>query len=585
MERLGSRVAVPARLMVGMLALGAGLGALAVAQGPGRSITYAGSSHAAAALTLIAGFGLAATGLAMSWNRRTRRIGSLALAAGVTWFAAVWVAWSDGPPLVRSVAMVATGLTFPFVVHLVLVYPGGRASTVPVRAFVGVVYLEAVLAAVALALFRDPYFDPSCWANCTVNSFLIRSIPSLAQSVELADRWLVLSAALTLIAICLIRLAASQPPSRRRLMPVFVPAIAFAAAVAARAIALQSTSVEDPFNTILFTIFVIGSTAMTLLAGGLLWLVGRRRAVRAAIDRVVANLDQAPRAGTLQSALAHALHDPQLRISYRLSDPERYVDASGQPVSTSTATRGRTVTRLTRKGRTIAVIVHAGDGPELETQLGPAVRLGLENERLQAQTLAQLEELQASRTRIVDTADHERRRLERDLHDGAQQHLLALSYEIRFAHTSAQANADRPTQTTLARAIEHTSAALDELRELAHGIHPAVLTEAGLGPAVQTLADAAPVAVEVHAPRRRYPTPVETIAYFAIAEAVDDAAHRHADHVAVTVDQIDERLLVIVEDDGPDRRSPIAGLADRVAAHGGTLSTTPTACRLEIPCA
>jgi signal transduction histidine kinase len=102
---------------------------------------------------------------------------------------------------------------------------------------------------------------------------------------------------------------------------------------------------------------------------------------------------------------------------------------------------------------------------------------------------------------------------------------------------------------------------------------------------VQTLADTAPVTVEVHAPPGRYPTPVETAAYFAIAEALDDAAQRRADHVAVTVAQRDGRLLVIVEDDGSDRRSPIVGLADRVGALGGTLTITPTACRLEIPCA
>ena len=163
------------RLLVGLLGLGAAAGALAIAEGPGRFVTYAGSSGGGGALTLFAGLGLIAAGLVTSLGRRPGRTADLALLAGLTWFAPVWVGWQEGPPLVRSGAMLLAGFTFPLVFHLVLAYPSGRLHSVAVQALVGIVYLETLIAALLLVLFRDPYFDRGCWANCTVNSFLVRS--------------------------------------------------------------------------------------------------------------------------------------------------------------------------------------------------------------------------------------------------------------------------------------------------------------------------------------------------------------------------------------------------------------------------
>jgi signal transduction histidine kinase len=247
---------------------------------------------------------------------------------------------------------------------------------------------------------------------------------------------------------------------------------------------------------------------------------------------------------------------------------------------------GRTVTRLVRNERTLAAISHAAAFAELESRIGPALRLALENERLQAEVLAQLDELRTSRARIVETADLERRLLERDLHDGAQQRLLALSYDIRLARATAAAEDDGLTQSALARAIEDTQGALDELRELAHGIYPAVLTEVGLAPALATLADTARLPVEIgRTEHRRYTSAVETTAYFAVAEAVDDAARRGSDHAAVTVVHDDGRLVVTVEDSGSKRTSSMVMLGDRVGALGGILVVEPTVLRAEIPCA
>jgi signal transduction histidine kinase len=594
MERLWPRLAVPAgpalavpsRLAAGLAGLAAAAGALAIAEGPGRSTTYAGSSAAGAALTLSAGLALMAAGLLICLGRRPRRTGDLALLAGFTWFAPVWAAWQNGPPLVPSVVMALGGFTFPLILHLVLAYPGGRASPAPARALIAAAYAEALFTAAVLALFRDPYLDPSCLANCNVNAFLVRSHPSLARAIEIADRWFAAAAAVALIAICAARLVAGSRLARRRLMPVAVPAIMFAAAVAARAVALQRTTVEDPFNAALFTIFAVADLAIIFLATGLISAVARARAERRAIARIAVNLDEAPHLGSLQSALAETLHDPDLRIAYWLPGTQRYVDASGHAVPEPAATSRGTVTRLMRSGRTIAAITHSGAVPGLDSHLGPAIALGVENERLQAELLAQLEELRASRARIVETADAERRRLERDLHDGAQQRLLALSYDIRLARAGAEADSGTAAEMALATAMEQTGAALEELRELAHGIYPAVLAEAGVAPALATLADTAPLPVQIlRADDGRYPAPVEAAAYFTVAEAVDDAAGRGADRAAVTVAHEGGRLVVTVEDDGTVRDSPMAALADRVEALGGSLYIMETVCRAEIPCA
>jgi signal transduction histidine kinase len=581
-----SRLAAPARLAAGLAGLAAAAGALAIAEGPGRSTTYAGSSVPGAALSLSAGLALIAAGLVICLGPRPRRNGDLALLAGFTWFAPVWAAWQNGPPLIPSLATVVGGFTFPLILHLALSYPAGRASSAPARALIAAVYVEALLAAAVLALFRDPYLDPGCLANCNVNILLVHSLPSLAHAVGIAGRWFTAATAAGLIAICAARLAAGSGPARRRLIPVAVPAITFAGAVAARAIALQRTTVEDPFHTALFAIFAVGSAAIVLLAAGLISGVARIRAERRAIARIAVNLDEAPSPGSLQSALAEALHDRDLRIAYWLPGTQRYVDASGHAVPEPAATPDRAVTRVIKDGRTVAAISHAGAVPVLDSNIGPAIGLGLENERLQAELLARLGELRASRARIVENADAERRRLERDLHDGAQQRLLALSYDIRLARAGAEAAGDTAAQMTLATAMQETGAALEELRELAHGIYPAVLAEAGLAPALATLTDTAPLPVQIlRADDRRYPAPVEAAAYFTVAEAVDDAARRGAERAVVTAAHEGGRLVVTVEDNGTGRGSPMVTLTDRVGALGGSLSIEPTMCRAEIPCA
>jgi signal transduction histidine kinase len=575
-----------ARLAGGPVALALALGALAVAQGPGRFTTYAGQSDLAATLTLTAGLALVLAGLVTAFVRPSGRIGDLAVLAGLAWFAPVWVGWDKGPPLLRSLGMLAAGFTFPLLLHLVLAFPSGELTGAGTRTLVFAVYLEAMAAALGLALFRDPFFDPNCWANCSDNVFLLRPLPRLSRGMGAADQWFTAAAAAALVTVCIRQLVRASGPARRMLLPVALPATLLAGAVIAHAAALQQMPLEDPSQPAFQTIFILGCVAVLLLAAGLVWAAVRTRIQRRAVAQIATSLGQAPPPGSLQTALAQAVGDPELQIAYWLPDAEHYVDANGRTVAEPVAGPGRAVTSLVRDGRQIAVVSHTAVLPNLERELGASVRLALENERLQAEALAQLNQLRASRVRIVETGDSERRRLERDLHDGAQQRLLALSYDLRLARAQAEADGDAPTRSLLTEATGQAQAALGELRDLAHGIYPAILAEAGLTPALATLADAAPLPVEIRdVAEGRYPVAVETATYLLVAEALDDAAVREASHATVSVVRTGGWLVVTVEDDGSDRTAELVQLADRVGALDGRLVVEPTRLRAEIPCA
>ena len=574
-----------ARLAAGLAALATALGSLAIALGPGRNTTYAGHSTLAATLAVGAGVALILAGLITSFFGSGGRTGDLAVLAGVVWFAPVWVGWNNGPPLVRSVGMLVAGFALPLLMHLILAAPNGRLRGAAARALILTVYLEAGLVAVALGLVRDPFFDPNCWANCTDNVFLLRSLSGLARGIESAHLWFTAVAAIALVFVIAWRLLTDSGPARRALLPFAPSAALLAGAVIAHAVVLQRIPLEDPSQPTYQSIFIVQCAAVLLLAAGLVWATVRMRLQRRAVAQITANLGQAPPPGSLQAALAQAVDDPQLRIAYWLPESQLYVDAEGRPVAEPSVRPGRTLTTLVRESRKIALVSHTAAVPDLERAIGAAVRLALENERLQAEMLAHLDQLRASRVRIVETGDAERRQLERDLHDGAQQRLLALSYDLRLAHAQARADEDAPTGSLLTEATGEAQAALSELRALAHGIYPVILAEAGLAPAVATLAETAALPVEIlNLVEERYAPAVETAAYLLMTEGIDDAAHRDASHVTVDIVQNGERLMVTVEDDGIDRTSQLVQLADRVGALDGRLMVEPTRLRAELPC-
>jgi signal transduction histidine kinase len=288
----------------------------------------------------------------------------------------------------------------------------------------------------------------------------------------------------------------------------------------------------------------------------------------------------------VQRVLAVALADPALRVAYRVGDSSRYVDAAGEVVDTPVPA-GRVATPIHRGGREVARVIHDATTPglsELERELGPAARLALENEALSAQTLGQLHDLRASRERIVQTGDAERRSLERDLHDGAQQRLLALSYDLRVA--GAAAGERHELRSLLELAGDEAQRGLELLRELAHGIYPAILGEAGLRAALESFADTAPIPVELDVIIEGHVAgPAETSAYLVAIDAVDTAADAGANFARVRVTRRAEEFIVEVEDDARDPRADRTVVADRVGALGGSLRWRSNSVQAVIPCA
>lgn len=551
--------------------------------------TYAAISPIAHAADLVAGLALLVAGVVACFDANARRLGTLAVVAAAAWFAPDWEGWDGGPALVRSLGAAAVPLFLVLLFHLVLAAPRVRVRSRSARAAILAAYAVAVLVSVGRALFRNPFLDPYCWRNCLDNVFVVHADQGIAQALEAVWLRSALAIGLILVATSAWRLFAATVPARRVLFPLLAPAALVGAAEAAYAVALLRTPLEDPRSTEFLSIFFARSLAVGAFALGFLWTVVRARRLRAAVARLTAELGEAPPPGTLRQALAVAVGDPALEVAYWLPASRRYVGADGKPIETPVPRQGRAVTPIVRDGRPLAVVAHDSallDGSGFEREIGSAARLAVENERLQAEVLAQLEDLRASRARIVESGDAERRRLERDLHDGAQQRLIALSYDLRLALAAADADGDPELTTLLAGAVDEAQVAVGELRELAHGIYPAILAEAGLTPALATLADDAPLPVELGEPTpERYTAPVETAAYLTVSEAITDATGRRATVVSVDVRKEGGRLVVTVRDDGTDRSSTLVHLADRIGALGGSLDVGRTTLRAEIPCA
>jgi signal transduction histidine kinase len=265
------------------------------------------------------------------------------------------------------------------------------------------------------------------------------------------------------------------------------------------------------------------------------------------------------------------------------------------PVSAS----GRALTRIERRGQPVAALVHDAallEDPGLVNAVVAAVRLTLDNEQLQSELESQLAEVAASRARIVAAGDEERRRIERDLHDGAQQRLVTIALALRLAETRLAEDADPAVRDVLAQGVKDLGEAIDELRDLARGVHPAILGESGLVAAIESLADRSPLDVSLELDVHAEPTSaVAAAAYFAVAEALTNIT-KHASATTVTVRVVDRvgSLHISVTDDGAGGADPggsgLRGIADRVAAVGGTLSVdsppgSGTHFQVDLPCA
>jgi signal transduction histidine kinase len=537
-------------------------------------------------------------GLVVWRARPDSRLGVLMTAAMFTYALGELNVVFPASALAVTVGLATTWISPAILAHLVLAYPTGRLTSWLDRAFVVMAYAYAVAFALPLLLFDDPRapHDPQVWEcpSCA------RPLTHVAWENVAQTRHIFYVGLLVLVVLFLpllaFKLVRAIPGARRVVLPLAVVTLVAGARFAVQAyLFVIGSSTGFWTSSIMFWSETIAALAIPLaLAAGLLW----GRTGRGAAADLIVELQETP-SGSVRDALARTLGDPSLELALWLPERGTYVDDRGKPRELPRPGHARAVTVLGPVDAPIAALVHDPvllERPSLLESAGAAARLALENERLQAELRAQLAELRASRTRIVTAGDEERRRLERDLHDGAQQRLLALGLALQLAQTQLGPGANGAREL-LAEADSELRAALDELRELARGIHPAVLTEHGLGAALATLAERSPVPVTLVAvPEARLPGPVEAAAYFLVSETLANVAkYAHASNVRVGLTTENTQLIVDVDDNGvggadPSRGSGLRGLSDRVHALDGTLDLDSppghgTHIHAEIPCA
>ncbi|MGH2527631.1 MAG: sensor histidine kinase [Actinomycetota bacterium] len=376
------------------------------------------------------------------------------------------------------------------------------------------------------------------------------------------------------IAYAIRKYGRATPPGRHALAPVFaVGAIGGLFSLLDEAGQLWFPSVQGSWGWFWANQIVTVLVPLGFLAGLL-----RTRLARSAVGDLVVELGAATHEpGDLAKALAERLRDPTLEIAFRVGDG--FVDKDGRPIELPAEGSVRGTTVIEADGEPIATLLHdpiLRHEPELVDAAVAAARLAIANERLRAEVRAQLEEVRASRQRIVEAGDRERRRVERNLHDGAQQRLVTLSLSLAMLRDRV-AN-DHDTGQAVAEIAEDLRPAIAELRELARGIHPAILSEEGLDAAVRSLAERCSVPVSIDADLDgRLPEAVEATAYFVVSESLTNVSkYANASKAEIRLARRNGLLAITVDDDGvggadPSRGSGLLGLRDRVAALGGSL--------------
>jgi signal transduction histidine kinase len=378
---------------------------------------------------------------------------------------------------------------------------------------------------------------------------------------------------------------------RRALAPVLVGA----AAITAGTFTLLWDKLAGTRTDLISWIVAITFVAMPV---ALLANLLRVRLARTAAGRLVVDLRRDSDPAHLRDALRRALGDPSLELAFWLPEYDAYADLAGNELELPAEDAQIAITVLERgDGSRVAALVHdrslVQEG-DLLHEVAAAAAIVLENGRLQSELRANLDELRGARERVVEAAHGERRRLERDLHDGAQQRLVTLA--ISLARLEMRLSGDPETSALVAEARREAKSSLQELRDLAHGVHPAALTTHGLTVALESLAKTAPVPVglDVELPERLPPT-TEAAAYFLVSEALANTAkHAHAHSASVAVHREDAIVVVEIDDDGVGGAdtaggSGLRGLAERVEALDGSLfvrspAGAGTHLRAEIPC-
>jgi signal transduction histidine kinase len=546
-----------------------------------------------AGLGLFVGWSFVGVGLFAWWRRPANRFGVLLTSVGFAWITGGL--YAANAPGLFIIGTLLGNVWIVLLAHALLAYPTGRLETRNERRIMAAAWTSGLLLQIPMVLFMKTPGSMGC-DDCPPNPLLVADNDTLHQLSLVVQGIIAVAALVGLTVVLALRWRAAMPARRKELGNVLWLGLA-ATVLFSLQLSIQTLGVSDSAADALFFPAMVAVVAVPY---GFLAGVMRTRFSRAeAVNELVERLGATPAGeGGLRDALADALADPELTLAYWLPDQQRYVDAHGRPVELPQRGSERAVCPVEREGRPIGAIVHdaaLSEHTELIRTAGAAAALAMENERLDAEVRARVEELRQSRARIVQAADEERRRLERDLHDGAQQRLVALALTLRVARSKME---DDPKQAAalLDEAAAELGLATEELRELARGIHPAVLTDRGLGAALDALAGRAPVPVELkELPGERLPAPVESAAYFVVSEALTNVSkYAQATHAEVRVERTNGRVTVEVRDDGiggadPARGSGLRGLADRVSALDGRLEVESdagrgTTVRAVVPC-
>jgi signal transduction histidine kinase len=526
----------------------------------------------------LSGVSFAACGL-VAWRRRPdSAVGPMLTVAGFGVLLSAILGQLHSP-LAFTLDLLFGELWIALYAALILSFvTGGRLAT-----RIDLILVEAYVFALLVIQFAALLFLPDqdnlllVWPHASTADALVKlewavlAVASLGVVVVTANRWRVAS-----------------PPRRRALLPSLggsLSALLFSANL--------TTLIAGSPSLALITVL---NAALLTVPAALLWGLLRSRLARGELADLFRELGTL-RGVRLEAGLAKALDDPGLVLAYRVPGEHAYIDGRGQPVALTTPGDDRAAAPVERDGRELAMLIHDAsldDDPELVGAVAAVAAIALDDARLQAESADQLAELRASRERIVAAGDAERRRLERNLHDGAQQRLVSVALALRMIQRQIRtdpAAAERLSTT----AGEELSKSLEELRELARGIHPSVLNH-GLKAALGSLAARASVPTTVaYEPSGRLPEQVELAAYFVACEALANVAkYAHASTASVRISRRNGVALVEIADDGvggahESAGSGLQGLADRVAALDGTLRILSppgagTVVKAELPC-
>ena len=410
--------------------------------------------------------------------------------------------------------------------------------------------------------------------GCPSNPLVVTHDATVSKLAQHVPGYAASILALVLVFRLLLAYRSALPTRRPALTPVVIAASA-AAGLFVLAVLVNSVAADASMATDLAAEIALIGIPLGFAAGLL-----REKLFRSdVLADLVAGLAGAVQPAEVELALAAALRDPRLRLAFWLPESERFIDVLGTPIEATLADG----VCVQRDGQPLAVILHdellVAD-PALLDAVSSAAGLALERARLDAELAARITDLAASRARIAAAGDAARRRIERDLHDGAQQRLVSVALQLRLARAAARG--DEEVADAIGRAADELSEALSELRELARGIHPAVLTQRGLRPALDALAARTPVPTVVDADETRFAAEIESALFFVASEALANVAkHAGASAVAIRLEQQNGSLALAIVDDGVggaalDGGSGLAGLGDRIEAVGGRLKIRST---------